>query len=146
MKHAHKTQKSFLKRAALLPSRAYDARFLLVVVVHTDTQKRSPRAALFYINGWVRVRREEDDDAQRESCLFFFFDGGWTTIENRKRELFTTQKAILTKTQKTIFFARVFQLGFEQRERERAERERGKNRKKCTHSHQQFTHSHAHLL
>lgn len=97
-----------------------------------QTQKRSPRAALFYINGWVRVRREEDDDAQRELFIFFLTGVGRPT---------KTENVNFSQL-KTIFFARVFQLG-EQRERE--SRERGeKIEKSALYSHQQFTHSHAH--
>ena len=129
-KHTHKTQNSFLKRAALLPSRAL-TRFLLVVV-HAH-KKRSPRAALFYIKRvGARATRGGRRRAAESCCLFFFLTGvgrpSKTENVNFSTQNHSTQNHLLLR----VFFFNLVSKG-----RERAERE-GKNRKKRTHSHAHY--------
>jgi len=55
------------------------------------TQKKVPsRRSLLHKTGGCACD-ERRTTTRRELLFIFFFDGGWTTIENRKRELFNSK-------------------------------------------------------
>jgi len=99
-KHAHTYTKFVFEKSRSFAFTCFNALFTRR---RPRTQKKVPsRRSLLHKTGGCACDERRTTTRSRELLFIFFFDGGWTTIENRKRELFTTQNHSQLKT---IFFA-----------------------------------------